>query len=306
MAIWIEGKPKPQTVNEMPLTLSYTVSPDYWKVMGIPLLRGRLLTANDNGHSPFVGVIDENFARTYFPNQDPIGRRIRLAYKDLPIEIVGVVGHVKQWGLDRDASGPVKVQLYTLAEQMPDEWMAWMGKSGSVAVRTEAPNYASADAIRSAIQKVNSQQVAYNFVSMDQVLYDSMAARRFAMILLSVFAAIALALATIGIYGVISYTVGQRTHEVGVRLALGAQRRDVLQMVLSQGTKMAVVGVLVGICAAFGLTRLMASVLFGVTARDPLTFVGVAILFTLVALAACYIPARRAMRVDPIVALRYE
>ncbi|MGH9774675.1 MAG: ADOP family duplicated permease [Candidatus Acidiferrales bacterium] len=303
---WIEAQPKPQTVNEMPETLSYMVSPDYLKVMGIPLLRGRFLADNDQAHSSFVGVIDDNFARTYFPNEDPIGKRIRLGYRDFPITIVGVVGHVKQWGLDEDAHSPVKVQLYTLAEQMPDQWMSWLGTNASVVVHTESPSYASADAIRAAIGKMNSEQVAYDFESEDQLISESLASRQFVVILLGVFAASALLLASIGIYGVMSYAVGQRTHEIGVRIALGARRGDVLQMVLGEGAKMAAVGILLGVSAAFGLTRLMGSLLFGVTARDPLTFLGVAILLTLVALLACYIPARRAMRVDPMVALRYE
>ena len=305
-AFWIDGRPRPQTVNEMPETLSYIVSPDYLKVMGIPLLRGRFLTANDTPDSPFVGVIDENFARTYFPNQDPIGRRIHLEHKDLPIEIVGVAGHVKQWGLDEDATGPVKVQLYTLAEQMPDEWMSWMGKGTTLVIRTESPNYPSADAVRSAIRKMDSEQVAYDFESMDQVISRSLASRRFAMVLLGVFAGVALVLASMGIYGVMSYVAGQRTHEIGVRMALGAQRADVLKLVLADAARITIAGVPIGLVAAGLLTSLIKSMLFGVSARDPLTFAAVAILLSGVAFAACYVPARRALRVDPIVALRHE
>ncbi len=305
-AFWIEGKLKPPTLTEMPATLSYIVSPDYLKVMSIPLLRGRFFTATDNARSQFVGVIDENFARQYFPKEDPVGRRIRLGFKDVAIEIIGVAGHVKQWGLDESTGSPVKVQLYTLAEQMPDYWMTWMSRGASLAVRTVAPNYASADAIRSAIQNMNSEQLAYNFESMDQTISESLATQRFAMILLGIFAAIALVLASIGIYGVISYVAGQRTHEIGVRMALGAQREHVLKLVLGEAARMIVAGVPIGLIAAGALTSLIKSMLFGVSAADPLTFLTVAVVLCVVALAACYIPARRAMQVDPIVALRHE
>jgi ABC-type antimicrobial peptide transport system permease subunit len=173
-------------------------------------------------------------------------------------------------------------------------------------VRTQAPNYASAAAIQKAVQQMNSEQVAYNFESMEAIIADSLASRRFTMILLGVFAALALVLASIGIYGVISYVAGQRTHEIGIRLALGAQRRDVMRLVLGQAARMTLIGVVLGLAGAAALTRLMKTVLFGVSATDPVTFASVAVVLTLVALAACYLPARRAMRVDPMVALRHE
>jgi len=304
-SFWIDGRPKPPTRNEMPDALSFVVSTDYLKVMGVPLLRGRFFAPSDNERSPFVGVIDEDFAHTYFPNEDPIGRRIRLGHNDMPLEIVGVVGHVKEFGLD-ESKGPVKAQLYTLAEQMPDDWMSFMGRGASLVVRTVAPNYASADAIRSVMQSMNSEQVAFNFESMDQVISESLAGQRFAMILLGVFASIALLLASIGIYGVMSYVAGQRTHEIGVRIALGAQPGDILRLVLREAGRMIAAGVPIGLIAAGALTTLIKSMLFGVNATDPLTFTAVGVLLCLVALAACYVPARRAMRVDPIVALRHE
>jgi predicted permease len=318
-SFWVEGKPKPPTTDEMPETLSYVVSLDYLKVMRIPLLRGRFFAAQDDAHAPLAGVIDDNFARTYFPNQDPLGRRIRLPYKDTPIEIVGVVGHVKQWGLDEDASGPVKIQLYVLAEQLPDDFLTYLSKGASVVVRTQSPNYASADSIRSAIQGMNSEQIAYEFESMVQVISGSLASQQFLMILLGAFAAMALLLASIGIYGVVSYVVGQRTPEIGIRVALGAQRKDVWRLVLGEGARLTFAGVPIGLAAAALLTRLIKgllfgvsatdpikSTLFGVSATDPITFAGVAILLSGVALVACYIPSRRAMRVDPLVALRHE
>jgi predicted permease len=304
MSFWLEEQPKTKIHN--PLTMSYLVSPDYLKVMKTPVIRGRFLSAADTEETHLVGVIDTVFAQTYFPNQDPIGHFVRLAYKDTPVEIVGVVAHVKQWGLDETGAEPVQVQLYTLAEQMPDPWMQWLATAATFNVRTESPNYPTADTIRSALAGVNSEQVAYNFESAEHVIAQSLAARRFTAILMGFFAAAALLLASIGIYGVMSYVVGQRTHEIGVRIALGASRADVLRIVLGDGATLAFAGVALGLCAAFPLTRLIASMLFGVRPHDPLTFVAVATLLTFSALAACYIPARRATRVDPMVALRHE
>jgi len=298
---WIEGRQKPPTVTEMPDTLLYVVSPNYLRVMGIALLRGRFFTQEDTMQSRRVGVIDENFAREYFPNQDPIGRRIIT--ENSPIEIVGVVGHTEQWSQDQKLSGSVKIQLYTLAEQVPD---VSLGRGAGIVVRTQAPNYPTADTIRSAMQQINPEQASYNFESMDQIIARSMVSRRFAMILLGGFAAIALVLAGIGIYGVMSYVAGQRTHEIGLRMALGAQRRDVLKLVFGEATMMVFVGVATGLIAAGVLTELIKSLLFGIGTTDPATFAVVAILLGVVAFGACYLPARRAMLVDPIVALRHE
>lgn len=305
VGFWVEGRPKPLTQREMPNALNYIVGPDYLKVMSIPLRRGRFLTPQDDLRSPFVAVIDENFARQYFPNQDPVGNHLNLAGLDQPFEIVGVVGHVNQRGLDENENSPANLQIYTPVAQIPDEYISFLAKADGFVVRTQAPNYPSTTAIRHAIE-ANSQQVSYDFEPMEGLIADSVATRRFAMILLSVFAGLAVLLASIGIYGVTSYVVGRRTREIGIRLVLGAERRDVLRMVLARGAKLAFAGVGLGLCAAFGLTRLMASLLFSVTPHDPLTFVAVAILLIAVALAACYIPARRATHVDPLVALRYE
>jgi putative ABC transport system permease protein len=190
--------------------------------------------------------------------------------------------------------------------QIPDQFMPLAARGGVFVVRTQASPEIEMDAIRRALQKLNGEIVIYEPRTMDKIISDSLAARRFSMILLGVFAALALALSCVGIYGVISYLAWQRTHEIGIRMALGAQRNDVLRLVLGHGAKMVLIGVGVGIAASLGLTQLMARLLFGVSAYDPLTFLGVACLLILVALAASYIPARRAMRVDPIVALRYE
>ena len=303
---WIEGHPKPAADNQMPATLLYFVDSDYLKVMQTPLMRGRFIHPEDTLHSAPVIVIDEYFAKKFFPGEDPVGKRINLSILDVQAEIIGVAGHVKQWGLDENAKSPVLAQAYFPMMQIPDRFMPLLSKGADMFVRTQGSPDVLTPAIRHAIGQMNSQQVMYGAESMDAIISDSLAARRFGMILLGIFAALALILACVGIYGVISYLVGQRTHEIGVRIALGAQRSDVLRLILGQGARMALIGVAIGIAAALGLTRLMVGELFGVSAHDPLTFIGVAIVLTLVAIAACYIPARRAMRTDPIVALRYE
>jgi len=304
---WLGGQPKPASQNDMKQSLFYFAGPDYLRAMGIPLHRGRFFTQNDNEHSPLVIVIDESFAREYFPNQDPIGKRINIGIIDTEPEIVGVVGHVKHWGLDTDgdAKHPIMAQTYMPLMQLPD--LLWTGPPQSeVVVRTKGSPAGLVPAIRDAIEKMNGENVMYETKPLEQILAESLAARRFSMILLGVFAALALLLSSIGIYGVISYVVGQRTHEIGIRMALGAQPSHVLRLMLGEGMKMALVGVAIGMAAAFGLTQLIASMLFGVSATDPITFCGVGLVLTGVALTACYIPARRAMRVDPMVALRYE
>jgi predicted permease len=310
---WIDGEPKPTNENDMKWTLNYVVQPDYLKVMDIPLRRGRFFTVHDDERSPFVAIVDDVFARKYFGAEDPLGKRIRLLHIDLSsndtlAQIVGVVGHVNQWGLGSDENQQLGAQMYLHALQMPDDYIASVpGGGGSfVALRTDGKVPSILDALRRTNRQINSAQVIYDVQTMDDIVADTLAARRFSMIVLASFATLALVLSTVGIYGVISYTVGQRTHEIGLRMALGASRVDVLRMVLSQGAKLAALGVATGLAASLALTQLMGSMLYGVTATDPLTFVGVAVILILVALSACYIPARRAMRVDPIVALRYE
>ena len=213
---------------------------------------------------------------------------------------------MKHWGLDSDASSRVQVQVYFPLMQIPDKFMPLIANGIGLVARTQGPPGLLADPIRHTMAGMSSEQVVYNVLTMEQVVADSLAARRFTMILLGVFAGLALMLASVGIYGVISYIVGQRTHEIGIRMALGAQRGDVLKLVLGQGVVMAGVGVGIGLAASLGLTRLMKQMIFGVTATDPLTLAGVSLLLTAVALLACYVPARRAMRTDPVVALRYE
>jgi predicted permease len=303
---WLEGQPKPAHENDMNWAIDYIVEPDYLKAMGIPLQRGRFFNAQDNENSPRVVVIDEVFAQKYFPNQNPIGKRINLNQSNQLAEIVGVVGHVKQWGLDTDDQQSLRSGLYIPCMQMPNDFVAMTPSGSGVIVRANDASTGLLDSIRQINTQMSNQQVIFGTQTMDSLISDSMASRRFSMILLVVFATLALLLASVGIYGVISYIVGQRAHEIGIRMALGARRQDILRLILGRGGKLAGLGVAVGLAAALGLTRLMASLLYGVGATDPLTFVGVAVLLTLVALAACYVPARRAAEVDPMTALRYE
>jgi len=304
---WIEGQPKPSNENEMNWALEYTVEPDYLRVMRIPLERGRFFTPQDNERSPAVAVIDDVLARKYFPNQNPIGKRINLHdYDDQPAEIVGVVGHVKQWGLDSDDTQSLRAQLYHPFMQLPGDALALSPLGMGVLVRSEGAATSLFTSLRHTNELMNKEQVIYSAQTMNEVIAGSLATRQFSMILLGSFALLALVLASVGIYGVLAYLVGQRTHEIGIRLALGASRYDVLRLVVGQGAKMALLGVALGLAAAMGLTRLMSDMLYGVSATDPLTFTAVAILLILVALVACYIPARRATKVDPMVALRYE
>jgi predicted permease len=305
VSFWIEGQPKPPMLSQMDSALFYIVSPDYLKAMQTPLLQGRFFTQQDSAHAPKVAVIDASFAKKYFPNENPIGQIINLpnfGEGTLQAQIIGVVGHVMQFSLE--SPGPVKIAIYLPVVQLPDS--ATGEAVAGFFVRTESPHYASAAAIESAIEKSNSEEIPFQMESMDDAISDSLASRRFAMILLGVFAALALVLACVGIYGVISYLAAQRTHEIGVRIALGAQRRDVLRLVLGQSARMTLIGIAIGLAAAAALGPALKSLLFGISANDPVTFAAVAILLTLVALAACYIPARRAMKVDPMVALRYE
>jgi predicted permease len=305
---WRDGQPKPTTRNEMNWVIEYVVDPDYLKIMETPLRSGRFFTARDDEHSPPVIVIDDVFARQYFSNENPIGKRLvlEIGQGNIQAEIVGVVAHVNQWGLDTDDTEHLRAQLYFPFMQLPDPTMALAPTGLRMVVRTRGPAPGIFDSISHSVQQVNSEQVVYGAQTMPEVINDSTATRRFSAILLGAFAIVALLLSGVGIYGVISYLIGQRTHEIGIRMALGAQQSKVLRQVLGEGLKLAITGAAIGLAAAFGLTRLMASLLYGVSPTDPLTFGAVAALLVTVALAACYVPARRAAAVDPMVALRHE
>jgi len=272
------------------------VTPDYFRTMGIPLLQGRVFSEHDDPDNLRVVIIDGTFAQRFFRGQDPVGKHLQIPDATRPQrEIVGVVGAVLDTGLDQQP----RPTIYFPSLQSPDQTM-------SLVVRTALPPSSILPAIKNAIWSVDKDQPIFSVRPMDQIISGITSAQRVASLILDVFGFLALALAAIGIYGVTSYAVVQRIHEIGVRVALGAQRSEILRLVIFQGLKLASAGVLIGLLASLGLTRLMASLLFGVSAADPLTFAGVALLLFAVALLACYIPARRAMRVDPMVALRYE
>jgi predicted permease len=306
LPFWIEGRPKPANDNDMPQAMFYLVESGFQRAMGITLQRGRFVSDQDNENAPTVVDIDDAFARTYFANENPIGQHIHIAEFDKEAEIIGVVGHVKQWGPGNDPKGAVEAQFYYPYMQLPAKLMPLVADGVAVVLRTQDDPAAVMPLVRNAASAVDPGEVIYSVETMHGVIENAFAARRLSMILLAFFAVIALALSCIGIYGVISYLVGERTREIGVRMALGAQRSDVLRLILRQGATMALLGVILGVILALALTRLMSNQLFGVTAHDPLTFAAVGVALIVVALAACYLPARRAASVNPIVALRAE
>jgi predicted permease len=303
---WPEGQAPPANQNDMTFALFYLVTPAYQQALRIPIQRGRFFSDRDDEHAPAVAVIDATFARKYFPNVDPIGKRINIGLLEMQPEIVGVVGHVEHWGLGDRKHETLQSQLYLSVWQVPDRFWPLLANGSGYVARTASSPLGVVSAIRAAAAKADPSAVVYGARPVEDIVARSIATQRLAMILLSVFSALALVLSAIGIYGVISYLTGQRTHEIGIRVALGASSADVLRMVLGEGMKLTLIGVGIGVAAALGLTRLIAKLIYGVGASDPLTFTGVAVLLTGVALLACYIPARRAMRVDPMVALRYE
>src|SRR5260221_1199430 len=309
---WFVDKPMPTHQSDLAMAVVYVVEPNYLKVMQVPLKRGRFFNAADNEHSSAVIVIDESLAEKYFPDRDAIGQYLNFNTdpadpdKVPNPQIIGIVGHVNQWGLDNEGAAALRAQVYLPMAQIPNKDIKRGGLGGEVFLRQQAPGTSSLAALRSRMLEFNSELVVHNPESMERTVADSIASMRLTMTLLSVFAVLALLLASIGIYGVLSYMVGQRTREIGVRMALGAQKFDVLRMVLKDGARMTLFGVALGLVGALALTRLMASMLYGVKPTDPLTFAAVAVLLSAIALLACYVPARRAMKVDPMEALRHE
>jgi predicted permease len=313
-----EGQALPtQRTRNIQQALEYTVEPEYLKTMHIPLLRGRFLSDEDNENAARVVVIDAMFAQQYFAGQDPIGKHIRIFEFDsdpnqrvlVPLAIVGVVGHVNQWGLADDANSPLQAQMYRTVMQGSAVEMKSLAQAGvGVFVRSRTPVGSEAffQAIRQKLHASNPDLIVSGSENETEVVAQSIASQRFSLALLGAFAGLALLLASIGIYGVLSYLVGQRTQEIGIRMALGARRLDVLRMVLQDGARMTLAGTAIGIVAALGLTRLMASMLFGVKPTDPITFGLVAVVLCGIALLASYVPAQRAAKIDPMVALRHE
>jgi putative ABC transport system permease protein len=297
----IEGRPEPDNKGS---GLCYRVSPDYFRTMGIELTKGRVFTAEDTRDSKLVAVINEVLAQQYFPNEDPIGKRLKHGPTSTSLEVVGIVRHVEHYNLDGQKGVPP--QFYTNFNQAPLQTLPNSVRRINLPTRTEVEPLSLASAVRGQVAALNKDQAVFNVRTMEQAVAQSVAARRFSMLLLTVFAVVALGLASIGIYGLMSYAVAQRTREIGVRMALGAQSGNVLRLVIGQGMKLAFVGVATGLVASLALTRTMKNLLFGVSATDPATFATIALLLTAVALLACWLPARRATKVDPLIALRSE
>jgi putative ABC transport system permease protein len=303
---FIEGRPRPEPGRESG-GVRYTVSPEYFKTMGIELLKGRVFTNHDTPETPLVVVIDEALAQQHFEHEDPIGKRLTQSANGVPsFEIIGVVRHVEQNNLDVLATTARRPQLYLAFNQIQPDRLPGQVRRINVLTRTNVDPTSLTSAVRGQISALNKDQAVFNVRTMEQIVSQSVATRRFSMTLLTVFAFVALVLASIGIYGMMSYAVAQRTREIGLRMTLGAQRGTVLRMVIGEGMKLAIAGVVLGLIVSVALMRTIKSLLFGVSPTDPATFAAIALLLTFVALLACFFPARRATKVDPMVALRYE
>ncbi|MGH9703897.1 MAG: ABC transporter permease [Candidatus Acidiferrales bacterium] len=294
----IEGRPVAK--SDEPSTNYRDVTDDYFQTLHIPLLQGRDFSAQDNSKSPAVIIVNQTFSRTFFPGENPLGKHIQPGMSVGPgtkvmREIVGVVGDVRHLGLNQEA-GP---EVYAPESQMPFDGMI-------LVVRTDSDPRSAIGAIRQQVRALDKDLPVFDAKLLEEYLSASLAQPRFNTFLLGIFAVVALLLAVVGLYGVMSYSVVQRTHEIGIRMALGAQAKNVMQMVVGQALRLTLTGCVIGLAGAWAVTRLMSTLLYGVSASDPATFAAVALLLGVVSLLACYVPARRAMRVDPMVALRYE
>jgi len=291
----IEGKPAPSPADQ-PEAAHRAISPNYFRVLNIPVIKGREFTPQDNETAPRSAIISESLAHRFFPGEDPIGKRIKLDDPNNPwFSIVGIVGDVKHWGLETQP----EPTMYFPYHQQPYDSMVLL-------VRAKADPTSLIAAVRNEVLAVDKDQPVYEIKTVEDAIAERIVLPRYTAALLSVFATIALLLAAVGLYGVMSYAVTQRTHEIGIRMALGAGPRDVLRLIIGQGLSLALIGLAIGVAAAFGLTRLMSSMLYGVSATDTATFLLISGLLTAVALLACAVPARRATKVDPMIALRYE
>ena len=298
MPIGIEGRTDPPP-DQRPDVILRVVGPGYFSTMGIPLVRGRDFSEQDKADSARVVIVSEKTARHFWPGENPIGKRLKpgSTNRNIPwIEIIGVVKDVRQ----NDFVSEPKMQMY-----MPYQQLNSFAPNALV-VRTNVEPLSLAGAVRNAIWAVDKDQPVSNLRSMDEIVSEAVARQRFSMLLLGIFAALAMVLAAVGIYGVMSYSIAQRTREIGLRIALGAQKSDVLKMILRQGLRFVAAGLAIGLAASFVLTRVMASLLFGISATDPATFVSISLVLIAVALLASYIPAVRAMKIDPMLALRYQ
>ncbi|MGH9445474.1 MAG: ABC transporter permease [Terriglobia bacterium] len=303
-AVWTTQQ-TPASPQTAPWALNYITTPGYLRTMRIPLLEGRFFTPQDTRESPHVVVIDRNLARRFFPGQDPVGKELIIESWGR-VQIVGVAGHVKHWTLAANPYPAVLGAVYFSFWQVPDAWMRTATYNLSIVLRTAQKPTEVIPMVRQAVGESGTEQPVYAVKTMEQIVSASLSSRRFPMLLLEIFAGLALLLAAVGVYGVISYSVSLRTHEIGIRLALGARRADVLRLVVGQGMALVFPGIGIGIGAGLAVTRLLSKLLYGVGPADPVTFILVSIILCAVALAACYIPARRATKVDPVEALRCE
>jgi predicted permease len=303
---WV-GPQQSTSMQDAPHALYFETGPGYLQTMQIPLLRGRFFAPEDTPDSQPVVVIDSVLAHTYFPHKDPVGQLITVAHWHTA-RVIGVVGHVRHWGLgDSGAYNPN--QIYISFYQLSDEWVPAFARDLSVAVRTPLDLATIMPTIKKVIYGTGMDQPVYDVRTMQQIALDSMASQRLLMILLGAFAALALLLASVGIYGVVSYSVSQRVPEIGIRMAVGADRRDILSMIIGQGLQLAVAGLLTGAMGAFLLGRLLSSfsrLLYGVRTSDPLTFIATSLVLVGASVLACYLPARRASRIEPMIALKDE
>jgi putative ABC transport system permease protein len=298
--VTIDGRPT-AAVGTEPQVQVLSVMGDYFRVMQIPIRAGRDFLPTDREGQPLVAVVNETFVREHLPDQNPIGSRIDWIRAPDPhqwMTIVGVVADVKCSGLNQ----PVDPAVYSPFSQNDEAWRRWM----TLVIKTRAPIAGLVEEVKKQVWNMDSQIPLSDIQSMDDLMAVSVAQERFNMLLLGIFAALAVALAGVGIYGMMAYRVNQRTHEIGVYIALGAQHRDVLRLVMKDGAKLVLLGIALGLAGALALTRVMVSLLFEVNPTDPATLIGVALLLVAVALLACYIPARRALSIHPMTALRCE
>lgn len=306
---WFDSQ-KPAAVQNAARMLVFNTGPDYLRTMGIPLLQGRFFNAADTTRTACIGVIDSVFAQMYLPGKNPLGQTLTYGWNPPwgPCPIVGVVGHVKHFGLD-EPEGYTRAESYYPLFQVPDKWWPVGYPDISIVVRSSLDEGSLMAAIRQAVYGGGTGETIYNVQTMEEIAAESMSTQRFPMFLLGTFAVLALALAAIGVYGVIAYSVTLRVHEIGVRMALGAEKPRILRMIIGEGLRLTLAGLLVGTAAVLILARTLPSfsrLLYGVRGSDPLTLLLVSVVLTMAAVAACWIPARRAMRVEPMEALRYE
>ena len=299
----IMGRPVP-SLKDVPGAQNRWISPGYFSTMKIPIIEGREFTEYDTARSQNVVVVDEALARRYWPNESPIGAHIKFENEPTQrdLEVVGVVGNVKHFGLDEEPLATLYAPFYQMPENLVPVWASRI----NLVTRTTFDPMILSTSIRREVQAIDNNVPASNIRTMDEFLSAAVAQRRFNVLLLTIFAAAALLLTTSGIYAVISYSVVQRTNEIGLRMALGAQRSDVLKVVVGQGLKLVLIGVVMGLAAAFAFNRILSSLLFGVSTVDPITFAVMPLLLIGVALLASFNPARRATKIDPVIALRSE